>query len=153
MYQVHLRPPCLPYLSISPNQNKRHKFASELVIERARLGRAIVSPKQLGLPRNCDLLSSYVCAWPSDDHSMPTNFFSKQFLLEIGLSNFLSTYFVSFDQKFALNWVKEKYVAQLIVDDYIKCKNQLTCLIWFLTKSWPLYFLCELKIYLIFNKR
>ena len=64
-----------------------------------------------------------ICAWPSDDHSMPTNFFSKQFLLEIGLSNFLSTYFVSFDQKFALNWLKKKNVAHLIVEDYISART------------------------------
>ena len=50
IYIVQLLPPCLPYLSISPNQNEKHKFVSELVIERTRLGRAIVSPTQLGLP-------------------------------------------------------------------------------------------------------
>ena len=60
---------------------------------------------------------------------MPTNFFSKQFLLEIGLSNFLSTYFVSFDQKFALNLLKEKYVAHLIVEDYISARTNMPHLI------------------------
>ena len=52
IYQVHPRPPCLPYLSISPNQNEKHKFVSELVIESTSLGRAIVSSKQLGLPES-----------------------------------------------------------------------------------------------------